>query len=125
MPRRSNKDGAKKRSGERAPRPERSGSGGRRTPGRVVDEEAFELRKRGASFSNIARRLELPRAINAHQAFLRALRTREGEELQGLVAAEGARLDKLEERIRERDAEEPEKIERRLKAVAVLRSGLP
>jgi hypothetical protein len=91
----------------------------------VVDEEALELRKRGASYSNIARRLELPRAINAHQAFIRALRSREGEELQGLVAAEGVRLDQLEARIRERDAAAPEKMERRLKAVEVLRSDLP
>jgi len=40
------------------------------------------------------------------------------------VVREHQRLDQLENRIRTRDAAEPEKLERRLAALAVLRQGL-
>jgi hypothetical protein len=55
---------------------------------------------------------------------LRALRRREGEERNVLVDRETARLAQLEARIRTRDAEDPEKMERRLLALAKLREQL-
>jgi hypothetical protein len=55
---------------------------------------------------------------------LRALRRREGEERSDLVERESARLVQLETRIRTRDAADPEKMERRLVALAKLREQL-
>jgi len=63
--------------------------------------------------------------MDAHRAFIRAISSRSGEEQRHLVANEQARLDKLEVRIRDRDAADPEKRERRLLAVAQLRAALP
>jgi hypothetical protein len=108
----------------RAPRPERT-KPERRMPVRQIEEEALQLRQSGASYSAIARRLELRRATDAHSAFIRAVRTRDGEEQQRLVADENMRIDQLELRIRERDAGQPDKVERRLLAAASLRSALP
>jgi hypothetical protein len=68
--------------------------------------------------------MELPRAREAHGAFLRALRKREGEELTGLVQRESRRLDELETRIRTRDAADPPRMERRLVALAKMRDML-
>jgi hypothetical protein len=96
----------------------------RRAPGKTVDEQALELREGGASYSAIARRLELHRAGDAHGAFLRALKSRNDEERQVLIVSERERLDTLEKRIRERDAELPEKLERRLGALESLRTSL-
>ena len=96
----------------------------RRPPGKTVDEQALELREGGASYSAIARRLELHRAGDAHGAFLRALRLRNDAERDVLIANERERLDTLEKRIRERDAAVPEKLERRLGALESLRTVL-
>ena len=96
----------------------------RRPPGKTVDEQALELREGGASYSAIARRLELHRAADAHGAFLRALKSRNDEERQQLIVSERERLDTLEARIRDRDAEAPEKLARRLGALESLRTSL-
>ena len=72
----------------------------------------------------MARSLRFKRSVDAQAAFLRALRQREGEERNRLVQRESARLDELEARIRTRDAAEPEKMERRLQALAQLRAAL-
>jgi hypothetical protein len=82
------------------------------------------LRESGKTYAFVARSLGLKRAADAQAAFLRALRQRQGEERQGLVERESARLVELEARIRTRDAEEPEKMERRLVALAKLREQL-
>jgi hypothetical protein len=66
----------------------------------------------------------LKRAVDAQAAFLRALRTRQGEERVRLVQREGERLDELETRIRTRDAADPEKMERRLLALEKLRENV-
>jgi len=68
--------------------------------------------------------LELHRAGDAHGAFLRALKSRNDEERQQLIVSEQGRLNTLEQRIRERDAALPEKLERRLGALESLRSSL-
>jgi hypothetical protein len=96
----------------------------RRGPGNV-SEQALTLRERNASYSAIAQRLGLRRALDAHQAFIRAVNARSGEEQRNLVAREHARLDQLETRIRTRDEAEPEKMQRRVQAIAKLRAALP
>jgi hypothetical protein len=89
-----------------------------------VDAQVLALRGHGTSFCAIARRLELHRAIDAHQSFLRALGTYAGDDRQQLVEDEKARLDRLEERIRTRDAADPQKVMRRLTGVDQLRGAL-
>ncbi|MHB8438659.1 MAG: hypothetical protein ACYDD4_05790 [Acidimicrobiales bacterium] len=89
-----------------------------------VDTQALALREGGSSFSAIARKLELGRAMDAHRSFLRALRSHDGPQRKQLVDNEEARLDRLEQRIRNRDAAEPSKIERRLLGVEKLRESI-
>jgi hypothetical protein len=72
----------------------------------------------------VASSLGFKRAVDAQAAFLRALRKREGEERGRLIQRESDRLDELETRIKTRDAAEPEKMERRLQALAKLREAL-
>lgn len=82
------------------------------------------LREEGKSFAAIARTLGLKRASNAREAFLRELRKHSDEDRKGLVEREMERLDKLEERIRSRDGNEPEKLQTRLDALAAMRNSL-
>jgi hypothetical protein len=96
----------------------------RRVPAPQVDQQALELREAGASFSAIARSLELHRAMDAHRCFVRALGLRSDDERPKLVDNERARLDLLEQRIRQRDASNPVKIERRLLGVTKLREAI-
>ena len=95
-----------------------------RPPTREVDAQALALRESGSSYSAIARRLELGRAVDAHRSFVRALGAHQGAERQRLVDNEEARLDLLERRIRERDAAEPEKVTRRLAGVDKFREAI-
>lgn len=111
--------------------PRRSGAPERdRTPRRQraatqeVDAQVLALREGGSSFCAVARRLELHRAVDAHRSFLRALATYAGNDRQELVEREEARLDRLEERIRARDAADPEKANRRLMGVGKFRADL-
>lgn len=96
----------------------------RRRTGREIDEEALSLRDTGLTYSAVARSLEIRRAVDAHSAFLRALRQRHGDERAKLAQREVARLDELETRIRTRDAADPTKMERRLVALSKLREPL-
>lgn len=82
------------------------------------------LREQGRSFAAIARTLGLKRATDAREAFLRELRSSPDEERGHLVERELERLDKLEARIRTRDADEPEKLQTRLAALAAMRESL-
>ncbi len=112
MPRRTNTTLSRRRS---SPAPERGGKPRRhRPPTQEVDAQVLALREGGNSYSAIARRLELGRAVDAHRSFVRALGSHDGAERRQLVENEEARLDRLEQRIRDRDAAEPSKIERRL-----------
>lgn len=72
----------------------------------------------------MARNLGLKRATDARAAFLRALRSCGEDDRRAIVVREHQRLDELEARIRTRDAAQPEKLERRLAALANLREGL-
>jgi hypothetical protein len=91
---------------------------------RNADEEALVLRESGKTFAAIARTVGFKRAHEAHGAFLRALRKREGEDRTNLVQREAGRLDELETRIRTRDATDQPRMERRLAALAKMREML-
>jgi len=111
---------------ERKPaRPKGASTVSRKPPTRHVDEQALKLREGGATYAVIARRLKLEKSTDAHQAFIRAVRSREGDERQQLVAKEAARLDQLEARVRERHGDDPDTLARRLQAVGNLRAALP
>jgi hypothetical protein len=82
------------------------------------------LRESGKSFSAIARTLGLERATDAHKSFMRALGTREDGERRQLIKNEETRLDDLEHRIRQRDAADAPKLERRLLALQNFRDDI-
>jgi hypothetical protein len=109
---------------DRAPRSDGPRSMDRRQPSNV-SEQVLALREGELSYSAIAGKLSLRRAVDAHKAFIRAVGSRTGEEQRHLVANEQARLDRTETRIRTRDAADPEKIERRVQALDKLRAALP
>ena len=111
------------RRSSRGDEPERSErpSGRSRTN---TDRDALGLREEGRSYAAVARSLGLKRATDARAAFLRALRTYPEADRAQIVVREHQRLDELESRIRTRDSREPEKLERRLAALAQLRQGL-
>ena len=96
----------------------------RARPSRNADEEALTLRDQGQTFAAVARSLGFKRAADARAAFLRALRQREGTDRDRLTDREFGRLDELEARIRFRDADHPEKMERRLVALEQMRLTL-
>lgn len=89
-----------------------------------IDAQALALREAGTSFSAIARKLELERAVDAHRCFVRALNAHDDKERRRLLDNEEARLDRLEERIRDRDAADATKIARRLRGVNNLREAI-
>ena len=121
MPRRNH--GKPQRRSTPAP-PERAGGTRRQTTG-GTDAQALTLRESGKSFSAIARTLGLNRATEAHRSYVRALGACDGDERRQLVKNEDARLDQLEQRIRERDAKDVTKLERRLLGVQKLREAIP
>ena len=82
------------------------------------------LREQGRTFAAIARTLGLKRAADAREAFLRELRSRPDEERRLLVEHELVRLDKLEARVRARDANQPDKLQTRLGALEAMRESL-
>jgi hypothetical protein len=89
-----------------------------------IDSQALALRESGKSYSAIARTLGMDRATEAHRSFIRALGTHEGDDHSRLVKNEEVRLDALEKRIRERDAADVPKLERRLLGVDKLREAI-
>lgn len=120
MPRHTHSKQSQRRS---TPTPERGGRPRRQASG-DIDNQALALRESGKSYSAIARTLGMDRATEAHTSFVRALGTREGDEKRQLVKNEEARLDSLEQRIRERDAADVTKLERRLLGVQKLREAI-
>ncbi|HET9059443.1 MAG TPA: hypothetical protein VFN61_05940 [Acidimicrobiales bacterium] len=89
-----------------------------------LDEEVVALRDRGQSYSAVAGALGLKRAVDAQEAFIRAMRSLSEADGRALRGREMGRLDQLEARIRSRDAEQPEKMERHLNALAALRESM-
>lgn len=88
------------------------------------DEDALRLREEGRSYAAVARSLNLKRSNDALAAFLRALHQRPDTERAELIGRERARLDLLEVRIRDRDKDDPTRLDRRLGALEKLRSSL-
>jgi len=121
MPRRTNSTLTKRRS---PAAPERAGKPRRQPPTQDIDAQVLAMRESGTSFSAIARRLEMNRAIDAHRSFVRALGSEDGPERRQRVANEVLRLDRLEQRIRDRDAADPAKLERRLVGLNNLRDAI-
>lgn len=122
MPRHNQQKASGRRS---APAPERSSGGARRRgSSKDTDAQALELRESGKSYSAIARTLGFDRATEAHKSFVRALAARDDDDRRRLVKNEEVRLDQLEKRIRERDAADAEKLERRLQGVKRLRESI-
>jgi hypothetical protein len=72
----------------------------------------------------VARSLNLKRSNDALAAVMRALRQRPDDERAELIVREHARLDTLEARIRDRDKDNPTRLDRRLGALETLRSSL-
>lgn len=95
-----------------------------RPTARNVDAEVLVVREGGASYSAIARTLTLGRAVDAHRSFVHALSAYDGDERKRLIASEVARLDRLERRIRDRDAADADKVRRRLLGVDKLREAM-
>lgn len=89
------------------------------------DEQALTLRDSGRTFAAVASSLGLKRSNDARAAFLRALARRPESERARLSKRELERLDQLEARIRDRDRDAPEKMQRRLGALAIMRDTLP
>ena len=122
MPRHTHSRQSQRRS---TPTSERGGGGRRsRSSSGDTDAQALALRESGKSYSAIARTLGLERATEAHTSFVRALEKHEDGERRQLIKNEEARLDELEQRIRQRDAADLPKLERRLGAVQKLREAL-
>lgn len=122
VPRHTHQPRSKKRS---SAKPERGGSSRRqRVSAPEIDARVLAFREDGTSFSTIARLMELERAVDAHRCFVRALNAHQGEDRRRLVGNEELRLDRLEARIRDRDAADATKIARRLRGVTNLRVAM-
>jgi predicted CopG family antitoxin len=87
------------------------------------DDEVLRLRRGGRSFSAIARELSLGRAVEANEAFNRALRRCPDEERKKVVAEELRRLDRLESAPGQNGDEAAAK--KRERAIKALRARLP
>jgi hypothetical protein len=88
------------------------------------DEDALRLREEGRTYASVARSLNLKRSNDALAAFLRALHQRPEAERAELISRERVRLDQLEARIRDRDRDDPTRLDRRLGALEKLRGSL-
>ena len=88
----------------------------------IDSARVIELRSEPRSFAFIANELGLGDARAAFDAFLSALGTKSASEQKTLRTEESSRLDDLEKRTRRRS--EPAQLERKLKAIAVLRQRL-
>ncbi len=88
------------------------------------DERALDLRRQGKSLKTIARELGLDRPIDANAAFNRGLRRRPVEEQAAVRTEEEGRLNALAESVRGNGKLSAEDIERRLRAIARLRTAL-
>ena len=87
------------------------------------DRQALDLRRKGRSFSAIARELSFERAVDANEAFNRALRRCTAKERKEVVAEELRRLDRLESASHSNGDEAAAK--KRERAIKGLRARLP
>jgi hypothetical protein len=84
------------------------------------DRQALDLRVKGRSFSAIAKELEFPRAVDANEAFNRALRRCSAKERKTVTDKELERLDALASA----DGADEEKSAQRARAIKGLRARL-
>lgn len=120
MPRRTHAKLPHRRAEPREPRR----SSARKLPAEGLDAQVLALREAGSSYSAIARALDLDRATDAHRRFVRALGGLDSASRRHMVDNEEARLDRLEQRIRDRDALDAAKVACRLRGVTNLREAL-
>ena len=92
--------------------------------GLALDRETVVLRSAGTSYAAIARRLGLPDARHAHDAFTREVRRRPAEERAALRDAEAARLETLAGRTQARTDLDAGQVAKRLRAIERLRQTL-
>jgi len=97
---------------------------GQRLSAPQLDAQVLALRETGTSFSAIARKLDLERAVDAHRCFVRALNAFDGLDRRRLIDNEKSRLDRLADRIRDRDAADTTKVARRLRGLTNLREAI-
>src|SRR6266404_5066415 len=81
------------------------------------DAKALELRSKGRSFAQVARKLGYPKARDANLAFNRALRRLPAADRDATRQAEGERLDSLVTRINGASDLTPETVTRQLRVV--------
>ena len=91
---------------------------------RNTSAEVLALRESDHSFVSIASSLGMKRASEAHEGFLKAVREMPDDQRAEAVKRESARLDRLEQRIRSRDASDPSKMARRLAGLQTMRDRL-
>ncbi len=88
------------------------------------DEQALAMRRKGRSFSGIAKELGYERAHDANDAFNRALRQRPPAEQDELRQEEQRRLDVMTQRVQEDDTLDKDEVAKRLRAIDHLRRVL-
>jgi hypothetical protein len=89
-----------------------------------IDEQALTLRSQSKGFGKIAEALGLKRAIDANEAFNRALRRRPPEEQATIRAEENRRIDRLASAIKADQSRSQEDVDRRMRAIDRLRARL-
>ena len=85
------------------------------------DRQALDMRMKGRSFSHIAKELEFARAVDANEAFNRALRRCSDKERKSVTDQELKRLDALASADTPKDDDVAAK---RLRAIKGLRARL-
>lgn len=88
------------------------------------DQMVLELRSKGHSFGAIARKVGIPSAPLALEAFNRALRTHPADVQERIRREEDARLDALAEHVRSDTSLDAETIEKRLRVIDRMRGAL-
>jgi len=81
------------------------------------DRQALDLRMKGRSFSHIAKQLEFARAVDANEAFNRALRRCSAKERKSVTDQELKRLDALASADSSKDDEHAAKRARAIKGL--------
>lgn len=90
----------------------------------LTDHEVLDLRSTGQSYGAIAKAVGLPRARDAHDAFLRALRRQPAAEQAALRAAELRRVDDLARCLQHQPGVSEQQLTRKLQALARLRGSV-
>jgi hypothetical protein len=90
----------------------------------ATDSEVLRLRGTGQAFARISRDLGLARAVDAQQAFQRAVRQLPAGERDRVCREEGSRLDRLAAQVNADSSLSVEDRDRRLAGVERLRAWM-